>query len=248
MASWNMLRRRAADKSAPSNRRQQKNTLRSRLHRNLRIEQFEERVLLSISAAWTAIGPSPIDYGQTENVASSITSTSYLNEVAGEIVAVAAHPTNPDILYVGTANGGIWYTGNATSDSPTWIPKTDLKTSLSISSLAFDLNDPTGGTLVAGIGRYSDSNRTGGALTGILRTTDGGANWTELDGNGVLDGKNCISIAARGNTILVARRHRLRFGRRPHKLQSLLHRHRRRRHLHRLQRHLQNDQLRRHVD
>ena len=63
--------------------------------------------------------------------------------MAGAIQAVAAHPTNPNILYVGTANGGIWRTNNATAASPTWTPLTDTDKSLSIGALAFDPTDPT---------------------------------------------------------------------------------------------------------
>ncbi|MBI5761522.1 MAG: pre-peptidase C-terminal domain-containing protein, partial [Planctomycetales bacterium] len=50
---------------------------------------------------WTAQGPSPIQNGQTENVTPN-------NEVGGALHAVVAHPTNADILYVGSVNGGIW--------------------------------------------------------------------------------------------------------------------------------------------
>ena len=71
-------------------------------------------------------------------------SGTYLNEVAGAIQAVAAHPTNPNILYVGTANGGIWKTSNATSASPTWTELTDTDKSLSIGAIAFDPTDPDG--------------------------------------------------------------------------------------------------------
>ena len=124
--------------------------------------------------------------------------------MTGAITAVAAHPTNANVLYVGTANGGIWRTDNANAASPTWTPLTDTDASLSIGALAFDPTDATGQTLVAGIGRFSDDNRLGGALTGILRTTDGGTTWTALNGGGTLTGLNVIGIAARGNTILVA--------------------------------------------
>ncbi|MDA1013146.1 MAG: DUF4347 domain-containing protein, partial [Planctomycetota bacterium] len=37
------------------------------------------------------------------------------NPVAGAISAIAVHPTNPEILYLGSPNGGIWKTENAVS-------------------------------------------------------------------------------------------------------------------------------------
>ena len=43
-----------------------------------------------------------------------------------------------------------------------------------------DPTDPTGQTLVAGIGRRSSFGGTGGAQVGLLRTTNGGAAWTRL--------------------------------------------------------------------
>ncbi|MCE5266813.1 MAG: hypothetical protein LLG00_02875, partial [Planctomycetaceae bacterium] len=203
MRSWGQLRRRSSTNPIRSHQRKQKNASRDWYRRGLRIEQFEERALLSIGA-WTAIGPSPIDYGQTENVAPTTTSGQYLNQVTGAVQAVAAHPTNANILYVGTTNGGIWRTDNAQAANPTWTALTDTTKSLSIGSLSFDPTDATGQTLVAGIGRFSDYSRVGGSLTGILRTTNGGTTWTQLDGTGALTGLNIIGVAARGNTILVA--------------------------------------------
>ena len=114
-----------------------------------------------------------------------------LNQVVGAVTAVAASPTNSNILYVGTANGGIWRTNDATDPNPIWTPLTDNMASLSIGSLAFDPTDASGQTLVAGVARTSEYGRAGGLLTGILRTTDGGATWTQLDGGGILDGKDC---------------------------------------------------------
>ena len=48
---------------------------------------------------WTPLGPYPIPNGQTTNVATA---------VSGRVTAIAVHPTNPDLVYVGTAQGGVW--------------------------------------------------------------------------------------------------------------------------------------------
>ena len=80
-------------------------------------------------AVWLPQGPGPTQNGQVENVAPN-------NEVVGAIHTLAAHPTNPDILYAGAVNGGIWRTMNATAASPTWTPLTDDLRSLSIGALA----------------------------------------------------------------------------------------------------------------
>ena len=47
------------------------------------------------------------------------------SDVSGCVAAVAAHPTNANILYVAGVGGGIWRTANATAASPTWTPLTD---------------------------------------------------------------------------------------------------------------------------
>jgi photosystem II stability/assembly factor-like uncharacterized protein len=146
--------------------------------------------------SWTAQGPGPTRDGQTEKVTPN-------DEVVGAIHAVAAHPTDANILYVGGVNSGIWRTGNATAASPTWTPLTDNFPSLSIGALEFDPTDPTRRTLVAGVGRFSSFGRNGGPLTGILRTTDGGDNWTRISPSTLMN-QNISGIAARGSTLLAS--------------------------------------------
>ncbi len=45
---------------------------------------------------WAPIGPSPIDQG-------AITAN-------GQVTAIAVNPNNPNIIYIGTAWGGVWLT------------------------------------------------------------------------------------------------------------------------------------------
>jgi hypothetical protein len=124
-------------------------------------------------------------------------------EVDGAIRAIAPHPTKANVAYIGAVNGGIWRTDNAMATSPNWKHQTDNKQSLSIGALEFDPTDRTHQTLVAGIGRFS-SFGDGGALTGLLRTTSGGARWVALDGNGVLRGLNISGVAPFGKIIVVS--------------------------------------------
>ena len=138
-------------------------------------------------------GPSPFVGGQSE--------ASNENQV-GSINAIAAHPLNADILYIGAVNGGVWKTLNATSTDPSWTALTDDQASNSILDLAFDPTDATSQTLVAGLGRSSSLRGIGGALIGLLKTTDGGDNWTPL--NGGLAGKNISGVAPRGSTIVAS--------------------------------------------
>ena len=74
--------------------------------KSLRIEGLEDRTMLTRLVPlddlplWRAQGPEPI--------------ISNSHEQGGAIRAVAVHPTNKNILYVATVNGGIWKTENAT--------------------------------------------------------------------------------------------------------------------------------------
>lgn len=143
---------------------------------------------------WVSEGPSPGIHGQ-ENVLPN-------NQINGAIQAIAVHPTDPNVIYVGSVNGGIWKTTNATAASPHWVPLTDNLPSLSIGALEFDPTDPTHQTLIAGIGSTS-SYFLNDQFTGVLRSTDGGTTWSQL-GTAVADlsGENITSVAARGSTLL----------------------------------------------
>lgn len=158
-----------------------------------------EDYLLTITApgVWIEQGPSPVQDAQVENVVPD-------NQVNGALHTVIAHPTNPDILYVGGTNGGIWKTTNATALNPKWIPQTDFQRSLSIGSMAMDPTDAAHNTLVAGTGNYSSLGGVGGQRGLVYRTTDGGSTWIDAGSNGLeTAGENISGIAARGNTIVV---------------------------------------------
>jgi VCBS repeat-containing protein len=144
---------------------------------------------------WVSEGPGPGINGQ-ENVPPD-------NQIGGAIQAFVVDPTNPNIMYVGAVNGGIWKTTNATASSPHWVPLTDNLPSLSIGALALDPTDPTHQTLIAGIGAVSSYGATHDQLTGVLRSTDGGATWSQL-GTVALAGDNITSVAARGTTLVAA--------------------------------------------
>ena len=147
------------------------------------------------AAKWKPIGPRPTTKGQVENIDGE--------EVVGAVKAIAPHPVDPNIAYIGSVNGGVWVSANAKADHPNWKCLTDTQRSLSIGALAFDPTDGANRTLVAGIGLYS-SLGDGGARTGLLRTTDGGASWTAIDGGGTLIGLNVSGVAPRGRTIVLS--------------------------------------------
>ena len=81
--------------------------------------------------AWTAIGPYPIPSGQTTNFGAP---------VSGRTTAIAIHPTDPNIVYVGTAQGGVYRSLNG---GTTWTPIFDSAASLCIGALALAPSNPT---------------------------------------------------------------------------------------------------------
>ena len=150
----------------------------------------------AFGGAWQDQGPGPASNGQVENVGKD-------DQVVGAVHVVVAHPSDADTLWIGATNGGLWKTTNATAASPNWINTSDDKGSLSISALALDPTDGTNQTLLAGVGGYSSYGRNGDRI-GLLRSTDGGATWTLIDGGGTLTGKNISGVAPRGATIVVS--------------------------------------------
>lgn len=149
-------------------------TIRTPKHR-LSLERLEERALLSGpgAAEWIFQGPSPITGNQWTRLANP--------SVSGAITAVAINPQNPSEMYVSSTNGGIWKTENANLTVPAavfWNPLTDNLPSLATGDVAFSPLDSTGKTLFAVTGTRSSLAGQGGRAIGVLKTTDGGANWT----------------------------------------------------------------------
>lgn len=161
---------------------------------------FHPGALPVVSGTWTAEGPGPITSGQAVAAPN--------NSVVGAVKAIAAHPSDPNTIYVGAVNGGIW---KSTNGGTTWTPQTDALNSLSIGAVKFDPTDGSHNTLIAGLGRFSSISSAGtlatafgGPKSGVLLTTDG-SNWAPPPGGGpgsVLDGANITGVAARGKILL----------------------------------------------
>ena len=92
----------------------------------------------------------------------------------GRLTAIAVHPTNSNIIYIGGAQGGVWKT---TDGGAFWTPMTDGECSLAMGDLAIDPINPE--IVYAGTGEqhFSGDSYYG---CGLLRSTDGGASWTHL--------------------------------------------------------------------
>jgi subtilisin-like proprotein convertase family protein len=142
---------------------------------------------------WVLQGPAPAFGGQVDIPPN--------DAVSGAIQAVAPHPTNANILYVGAVNGGVWKTTNATAASPIWTPLTDALPGQSITSVSLDVTDPTYQTVVVGTGRRSSDAFEGDDEVGLYYSTNGGSSWTQFN-QPILRDQAFYGVAARGNVIL----------------------------------------------
>jgi hypothetical protein len=166
---------------------------------SLVFETLENRLLLSVSLfgipSWAEQGPRPIiNTGSDGGATSGNAIVTPNNPATGAVESIAINPNNAAQIYVGTVNGGIWRTNNASTAAPgamTWTPLTDQQVSLAIGSIAFDPLDNTGNTLYAGTGSFSNLTWAGQPPTamGILRTTDGGATWVDFAVNPANEGR-----------------------------------------------------------
>ena len=94
-------------------------------------------------------------------------------EMSGRITSIEAVNSNPRIIYVGTAGGGVW---KSTTAGVSFNPVFD-KFSQSIGCIAIDQKNPE--TVYVGTGECNMRNSVS-VGTGIYKTTDGGTTWQKL--------------------------------------------------------------------
>lgn len=115
---------------------------------------------------WTNLGP----YNNTD-----LSYSIYFGKgpISGRKNDIAIFPGNPNIMFVASAGGGIWKTTNGGTN---WTPMSDKWPYLYTSSVAVH---PTNSNIIlAGTGDAEGFFQHFG--NGIMRTTDGGANWTSV--------------------------------------------------------------------
>jgi photosystem II stability/assembly factor-like uncharacterized protein len=113
-------------------------------------------------AQWTLIGPQPLIYTNG-------------TQHSGQVNALAVDPRNSSVVYLGAAGGGVWKT---TDGGQTWVPLTDNQPSLQIGALALDPSNPDN----VYVGTDMNNELLGNEGMGILKSTDGGASWSQLAG------------------------------------------------------------------
>ncbi|MEK1888597.1 MAG: choice-of-anchor D domain-containing protein [Phyllobacterium sp.] len=109
---------------------------------------------------WTPIGPSPIAQGSSP--------------VSGLVSAIAISPSNSNLIYIGTAGGGVWRTDDG---GASWNPIFDRQLSLGVGepgALAIDPNNTD--VIYVGTSRRVSAQ----PQAGLFKSTDGGASWIRL--------------------------------------------------------------------
>lgn len=115
------------------------------------------------STNWVSINPMGLWYSRTND-----------NWISGRTNSIAFHPTNPNIMYIGAAQGGVWKTTNG---GVNWIPLTDNLSSLACGDVAIDPQNPDVLYLGTGELNYSGDSQYG---DGIFKTTDAGVSWFQV--------------------------------------------------------------------
>ncbi len=128
--------------------------------------QSEQQRAVAIDGEWESMGP---------------------KNIGGRTLCLAFHPTNEDIMFAGSASGGLWKTTTQGVGEDAWEYVPTGFPVLGVAAIAIDPNNPdimyigTGETYGVGVAEPGTVNRlTRGTYgIGILKTEDGGATWAQ---------------------------------------------------------------------
>src|ERR1700730_584434 len=154
------------------------------------------RPSIVVGPAWTFIGPAPIPNGQTET---------RVDPVSGRVSAIAINPTNPDIAYVGAAQGGVYRT---TDGGTTWVQLMDtafsppalIGTPLAIGAITIDPTNSSTVLVGTGEGNLSGDSFFGSGFyiitgaDGASPTVSGPFNARASDSADIFTGRSIVSI------------------------------------------------------
>ncbi|MFK5981774.1 MAG: hypothetical protein QM499_02580 [Flavobacteriaceae bacterium] len=91
--------------------------------------------------------------------------------MSGRVTAIDVVLSNPEVMYVGTASGGLW---KSESGGITWNPIFENEATASIGALAIQQSNPS--VIWVGTGEGNPRNSLNGGY-GVYRSLDGGKNW-----------------------------------------------------------------------
>lgn len=133
------------------------------------VEKLPVSTSRSANGNWSSVGPVDTDNVNPWAVYNGI----------GRVDRIVFHPTNPNIIYIGTPTGGLWKT---TDGGSTWTSLSSFIPSLGISGIVVDRVNTNRIFVLTG-----DGDSDGGGFVeqsgyirrsvGVLESVDGGANW-----------------------------------------------------------------------
>ena len=94
--------------------------------------------------------------------------------MSGRVTAIDVVHNAPDIMYVGTASGGLW---KSTSGGIKWDPIFDKEVTASIGAVAIQQSNPS--VIWVGTGEGNPRNSLNGGY-GVYRSLDGGKSWKSM--------------------------------------------------------------------
>ncbi len=117
---------------------------------------------------WVPIGPSPMNEGGTQD--------------NGLVSSIAASPSNPNVIYVGTAGGGAWRSDDG---GTTWTPIFDEQAWLGVGEPGGLAVDPSNSAIVylgtsARLTAFFPLGLRPPGGFGLFKSTDGGSSWILL--------------------------------------------------------------------
>ncbi|HZX94760.1 MAG TPA: hypothetical protein VFE90_09615 [Myxococcales bacterium] len=115
-------------------------------------------------SSFVNIGPASADFSVNGDRSEGLVDS-------GRVRQIVPHPTDPDVLFLSTAGGGVWKTWNARSPEIAWEPLTDAMGTTSIGTLAMDPENPD--VLYLGFGDPFEVRQPG-----MVRSLDGGGTWS----------------------------------------------------------------------
>ena len=135
-------------------------------------------------------------------------STTWLKEVAprnigpggmsGRITSLDVVVSNPNIMYVGTASGGLW---KSTSGGVTWNPIFNDQVTASVGSVAIQQSNPD--VIWVGTGEGNPRNSLNGGY-GIFKSINGGKTWKSMGLKNTRNIHRVIIDPSNPNTVYVA--------------------------------------------
>ncbi len=105
--------------------------------------------------------------------------------MSGRVTALAVDPKNQNIMFAGTASGGLW---RSKDQGVSWKPVFDKQDNLSIGAIAIDPANPD--VIWVGTGENNPRNSVSSGK-GVFRSLDGGDTWQYM---GLKDSRNIANI------------------------------------------------------